>query len=96
MRAAGWGGGSWLASTLAAAAAGSDQPKPAPRAVNFDVDGDRFNVRLAADRAHVRHGHLPGADGALVCDLPTFAELARGDRRADDPEVAAVFEVLAR
>jgi DNA-binding HxlR family transcriptional regulator len=85
--------GAWLASTLAAAA--PDAPAGAPVLANFDVEGDRFSVRLEDGRVHVRHGVLEGADAELRCSLPDFYALARGQDEAEDPALAAVFDALA-
>jgi DNA-binding HxlR family transcriptional regulator len=95
--------GAWLASTLAAAAASeaaaapeaADSPDGKPVRANFDVEGDRFNVRLVGGRAQVRHGVLDGADAELRCSLPDFYALARGQEKARDPALAAVFGALA-
>ena len=85
--------GSWLASTLAAAAPESDGAGE-PVLANFDVEGDRFSVRLEAGRARVRHGVAEAADAELRCSLPEFYALARGRQHAEDPALAAVFGVL--
>ncbi len=84
--------GSWLASTLAAAARGTAAPEPV--AVNFDVDGDRFSVRLQDGGPQVRHGVLDEPDAELRCGLPEFYALARGWQESDDPSLAAVFDAL--
>lgn len=87
---------SWLASSLAAAAARSGRtPRGDGVAVNFDVDGDRFFVRVGSDRPHVRHGVDDRAAAELTCDLPTFYELTQGERDAADPAVATVIAALA-
>lgn len=86
--------GSWLASTLAAAAPASNADDP-PVAANFDVEGDLFSVHLDEGRARVRHGVADSADADLHCSLPEFYALARGQRMADDPALAAVFGALA-
>ncbi|HEX2414775.1 MAG TPA: helix-turn-helix domain-containing protein [Thermoleophilaceae bacterium] len=95
--------GAWLASTLAAAAASdaaagpkaADAPDGKPVRANFDVEGDRFNVRLEGGRAQVRHGVLEAADAELRCSLPEFYALARGQEKATNPALAAVFGALA-
>jgi len=86
---------SLLASTMAAGAARRRSPQDPGVVVNFDVDGDRFHVRLGKDRAHVRHGEREEADSSLSCDMRTFYELTRGERRSDDPVLASVLAEIA-
>lgn len=85
--------GSWLASTLAAAAPVG--PWADPLLVNFDVDGDRFTMRVGSGRVHVRHGAAIAPDAELRCSLADFVGLAQGTSHADDPEVARLFDLLA-
>lgn len=87
--------GSWLASTLAAAAARVGPPRKEGLAVNFDVDGDHFFIRVGSDRPHVRHGVDERAASQLSCDLATFYRLTQGERDADDPAVASVLAEIA-
>ena len=84
---------SWLAGTLAAGAAREGRGGDG-EVVNFDVDGDRFTVRLGADRPHVRHGRDELAAGELSCGTRRFYELATGRRRSADPAVATVLGAL--
>lgn len=76
---------SLMAATLAGTAAQSGarvDPDDDERLAAFDVDGDRFTIRLRDGRAHVRHGEPPDDDVPhLVCDLKRFVALARGTRR---------------
>lgn len=89
----GWlGRGSWLAFTLAAAV--DDEPEERLTA-DFDVDGDRFTIRLDDGRARVRHGVSDAPDGSLTCTLPGFFVLACGLERSDDPALDRLFGVLA-
>lgn len=86
--------GAWLAASLAATAARRGRPKQAGVAVNFDVDGDRFHIRLGSDRVHVRHGEHEGADSSVSCDMRTFYELTRGERETHDLALATVVAEL--
>ena len=88
--------GSWLASSLAAAAARAEgQASDAGLVANFNVDGDLFHISLDSDRPRVRHGEHPSADGECACDMATFHALATGESEADDPAVRRVVAALA-
>lgn len=90
------GRGSWLASSLAAASAGSQDWTEQPEVtVNFDVEGDRFVISTDGSRAHVRHGIDRSADSAVSCDFPSFARLALGDRKCKDRVARPVLRTLA-
>lgn len=92
-QANGWlGRGSWLAFTLAAAV--DDAPDERLTA-DFDVDGDRFTIRVEDGRVSARHGVADVSDASLTCSLPSFFMLARGDERSGDPVMDRLFGVLA-
>jgi DNA-binding HxlR family transcriptional regulator len=82
--------GSWLAFTSAAAGAGARRTEGAAVA-QFDIDGDRFSIRLRDGRAWVRHGVADDPDATLTASMTEWwatvgqgAEPARvdGDRDA--------------
>ncbi|CAN5521265.1 winged helix-turn-helix transcriptional regulator [soil metagenome] len=90
------GRGSWLASTLAAASARSEDWAEIPKlTINFDVDGDRFVLRTDGSRAHVRHGFDEAAASSISCDFPSFAGLALGSEASADPVAGPVLSTLA-
>lgn len=84
------GRGSWLAST-ACAAAGTVQ---GDSTVAFDVEGDRFAVRVADGRARARHGVPEAPDGRFDGTLEELYLTLIGERRPADPAVARVARAL--
>ncbi len=85
---------SWLASTLATAAEAGSFERVGTRAVNFDIDGDRFVIRSDGHRAEVRHGAVEDPDGELSTDMDTFFAMTQGDGSPDDPVAAGVLAAL--
>ncbi len=91
--------GSWLAATMAAAhrrraAVGEEAVELPALAVNCDVDGEHFVIRVRAGRADVRHGAAEDADAELRCTMRDFYELTTGEARAESPAVARLLEAL--
>ena len=86
---------SWLTATLAAAAVPADLVDLDGRSFGFDIDGDRFTVRIDNGVARVRHGALDEPDSELATDLQNYARLARGEAKAADPLLRELFAALA-
>lgn len=77
--------GSWLASSLAAAAGADHGATAADATVNFDVDGDRFVVRVRDGRPVVAHGAAEAPDGTLAVTLREFYDCVNDERPPADP-----------
>ena len=86
---------SWLTSTLAAAAEPGELAGLDGRVFNFDVDGDRFTVRVDDGVARVRHGAAEAPDSEFATDLRSYVDLAYGERPAEDPLSAELFAAFA-
>ncbi len=86
---------SWLTATLAAASEPADLDGLDGRVLGFDVDGDRFSVRVDDGVARVRDGAAADPDAVLATDLRSYVDLTHGEGRADDPLAAELFAALA-